>query len=77
MAIPWSRGDAAAATWIFRYLHPDEYWMPVDEEMYRMRKMQDVINDQATKYKKQPVQFVDPMQAAFFGDDEDFEPDEL
>mmetsp|Transcript_28684 Transcript_28684/g.88691 ORF Transcript_28684/g.88691 Transcript_28684/m.88691 type:complete len:236 (-) Transcript_28684:28-735(-) len=59
------------------YLHPDEYWMPVDEEMYRMRKMQDVINDQATKYKKQPVQFVDPMQAAFFGDDEDFEPDEL
>ena len=51
--------------------------MPVDEEMYRMRKMQDVINDQATKYKKQPVQFVDPMQAAFFGDDEDFEPDEL
>ena len=27
--------------------------------------------------KKQPVQFVDPMQSAYFGDDEDFEPDEL
>ena len=29
------------------------------------------------KHKKQPVQFVDPMQSAYFGDDEDFEPDEL
>ena len=36
-----------------------------------------VINDQAKKHKKQPVQFVDPMQSAYFGDDEDFEPDEL
>ena len=27
-----------------------------------MRRMQDVINDQAKKHKKQPVQFVDPMQ---------------
>ena len=57
------------------YTHPDEYWMPVDEEMYKMRKMQDMINGQATKYGKQPVQFVDPMQSAFFGDDDDFEPD--
>lgn len=51
------------------YLHPDEFWMPVDEEMYRMRKMQESINEQATKYKKQPVQFVDPMQQAYFGDE--------
>ena len=53
------------------YVHPDEYWMPVDEEMYKMRKMQDVINSQANKYGKQPVQFVDPMQGAFFGNDDD------
>ena len=57
------------------YEHPNEHWMPVDEEMYKMRKMQDMINGQATKYGKQPVQFVDPMQSAFFGDDDDFEPD--
>ena len=59
------------------YLHPNEHFMPLDEEMWRMRRMQDVINDQAKKHKKQPVQFVDPMQSAYFGDDEDFEPDEL
>ena len=59
------------------YLHPNEHFMPLDEEMWRMRRMQDVINDQARKHKKQPVQFVDPMQSAYFGDDEDFEPDEL
>ena len=41
-----------------------------------MRKMQDHINEQASKYKKQPVQFVDPMQNMYFGDDEDFEPDD-
>ena len=59
------------------YLHPNAHFMPLDEEMWRMRRMQDVINDQAKKHKKQPVQFVDPMQSAYFGDDEDFEPDEL
>ena len=58
------------------YLHPNEHFMPLDEEMWRMRRMQDVINGQAKKHKKQPVQFVDPMQSAYFGDDEDFEPDE-
>lgn len=58
------------------YVHPDEYWMPVDEEMYKMRKMQDVINGQATKYGKQPVQFVDPMQGAFYGNDDDFDDEE-
>ncbi|KAJ1454466.1 hypothetical protein M885DRAFT_521734 [Pelagophyceae sp. CCMP2097] len=52
------------------YAHPDEYWMPVDEEMYRMKKMQQSINEQATKYGKQPVQFVDPMQSMMFADDE-------
>lgn len=55
------------------YAHPDEYWMPVDEEMYKMRKMQDMINTQANKYGKQPVQFVDPMSSAMFGHDEDDE----
>ncbi|KAJ8599143.1 hypothetical protein CTAYLR_008301 [Chrysophaeum taylorii] len=53
------------------YAHPDEYWMPVDEEMYKMKKMQQVINKQANKYGKQPVQFVDPMSSAMFMDDED------
>jgi hypothetical protein len=47
--------------------------MPVDEEMYKMRKMQDMINTQANKYGKQPVQFVDPMSSAMFGHDEDDE----
>ena len=54
------------------YVHPDEYWMPVDEEMYKMKKMQQVINKQANKYGKQPVQFVDPMASMYMGhDDED------
>mmetsp|Transcript_6819 Transcript_6819/g.9538 ORF Transcript_6819/g.9538 Transcript_6819/m.9538 type:complete len:228 (-) Transcript_6819:30-713(-) len=53
------------------YEHPDEWWMPVDEEMYKMKKMQQMINKQAEKYGKQPVQFVDPMQSAMFMDEED------
>lgn len=52
--------------------HPDEFWMPVDEEMYKMKKMQQAINKQAEKYGKQQVQFVDPMQNAMFMD-----PDEM
>ena len=59
------------------YEHPNEHWMPVDEEMYKMRKMQDMINTQANKYGKQPGQFVDPMASAFFGDDDDFEMPDL
>lgn len=62
--------------------------MPVDEEMYKMKKMQQVINKQAQKYGKQPVQvnassnvadrsraaqFVDPMQNAMFMDEEDYD----
>ena len=37
----------------------------------------DVICANAGTYSPMPVQFVDPMQSAYFGDDEDFEPDEL
>lgn len=66
----WARACPAAKV-PAGYAHPDEYWMPVDEEMYKMKKMQQVINKQAEKYGKQPVQFVDPMQNAMFADDED------
>lgn len=52
--------------------HPDEFWMPVDEEMYKMKRMQQMINKQAEKYGKQQVQFVDPMQNAMYMD-----PDEM
>ena len=69
--------EACPSKTLNTYLHPNEHFMPLDEEMWRMRRMQDVINGQAKKHKKQPVQFVDPMQSAYFGDDEDFEPDEL
>ena len=54
------------------YEHPDEWWMPADEEMYKMKKMQQMINKQATKYGKQPVQFVDPIQSSMFMDEDEF-----
>ena len=47
--------------------------MPViDEESYRMRKMQQALNKQSKEGHTQPVQFLDPMGASMFlNEDED------
>ena len=34
------------------YLHPNEHFMPLDEEMWRMRRMQDVINSVEIKISR-------------------------
>ncbi|CAK9062609.1 Uncharacterized protein SCF082_LOCUS32581 [Durusdinium trenchii] len=55
------------------FQHRDEKWMPViDEESYRMRKMQQALNKQSKEGHTQPVQFLDPMGASMFlNEDED------
>mmetsp|Transcript_41072 Transcript_41072/g.87475 ORF Transcript_41072/g.87475 Transcript_41072/m.87475 type:complete len:249 (+) Transcript_41072:63-809(+) len=56
------------------FKHRDERWMPIiDEEGYKMRKMQHVMNKAAKEQGGQPVQFMDPMGSGMFstpGDDE-------
>mmetsp|Transcript_55057 Transcript_55057/g.131201 ORF Transcript_55057/g.131201 Transcript_55057/m.131201 type:complete len:257 (+) Transcript_55057:142-912(+) len=55
------------------FAHKDEYWIPADEESYRMRRMQHSINKAAGSQSATPVQFLDPMgpQAMFGMGDED------
>eukprot|EP00930_Biecheleria_cincta_P052791 TRINITY_DN38076_c0_g1_i1.p1 TRINITY_DN38076_c0_g1~~TRINITY_DN38076_c0_g1_i1.p1 ORF type:complete len:262 (+),score=44.77 TRINITY_DN38076_c0_g1_i1:60-788(+) len=54
------------------FKHRDERWMPIiDEDGYKMRKMQHVLNKAAKDGGSQPVQFLDPMGSMFGTDDED------
>ena len=56
------------------FKHKDEKWIPViDEESYRMRKMQQALNKHSKDGNGQPVQFVDPMGpgSMFLNEDED------
>eukprot|EP00440_Ansanella_granifera_P051257 gb/GFBE01055561.1/.p1 GENE.gb/GFBE01055561.1/~~gb/GFBE01055561.1/.p1 ORF type:complete len:248 (+),score=65.99 gb/GFBE01055561.1/:1-744(+) len=54
------------------FKHKDEHWVPVfDEEGYKMRRMQHAINKAAKEGGTQPVQFLDPMGAGMFGNEDD------
>lgn len=48
------------------FKHRDEKWMPlIDEEGFKMRKMQYHMNKAAKETGSQPVQFLDPMGSMF------------
>lgn len=53
----------------------DEPWFPLDEDSYKMKRMQSQINRMTEKHSQRPVQFVDPFDDMFGtlreGDDED------
>ena len=53
----------------------DEPWFPMDEDSYKMKRMQSQINRMTEKHGQRPVQFVDPFDDMFGtakeGDDED------
>jgi len=56
------------------FKHKDERWMPIiDEEGYKMRRMQHSINKASKEQGTQPVQFMDPMGVGMFGQGEDDE----
>lgn len=47
--------------------------MPIiDEEGYKMRRMQHMLNKQAKDHGSQPVQFLDPMGSMFREHDDEF-----
>merc|ERR1712048_1324140 len=54
------------------FTHKDERWMPIiDEEGYKMRRMQYAMNKQAKEGGASPVQFLDPMGSMFRESDDD------
>lgn len=54
------------------FKHRDENWMPlIDEEGYKMRKMQYSMNKAARESGSQPVQFLDPMGSMFRSHDDE------
>jgi hypothetical protein len=51
------------------YSRKDEYWMPMDEDSFKMRNMEKTMQRMTKKHGTQPVKFVDPMGGMMMGSD--------
>jgi len=51
------------------YERRDEWWMPMDEDSFKMREMEKQLNRLSEKAGSQPVKFVDPMGGMMMGSD--------
>jgi len=49
------------------YKRKDEYWMPMDEESYKIHSMEKQMNKLSKQAVSQPVKFVDPMGGMMMG----------
>jgi len=51
------------------YERSDEFWMPMDEDSWKMRNMEKTMNKLTQQNGAQPVKFVDPMGGMMMGSD--------
>jgi hypothetical protein len=51
------------------YERTDEYWMPMDEDSWKMRNMEKTMNKLSNKHGTQQVKFVDAMGGMMMGPD--------
>lgn len=51
------------------YERKDEWWVPMDEDSFKMRSMERQLNKLSQEAGSQPVKFVDPMGGMMFGSD--------